>query len=66
MFTHEQLDFVSSINGNALDPNETCLSIIVSILQDAWMVVHSEADQKMEIWTITITSEWTGVFNLRT
>jgi len=49
MFTHEQLDFVSSINGNAVDPNETCFSIIVSILQDAWMVVHSEVDQKMEM-----------------
>lgn len=50
MFTHEQLDFVSSsINGNALDPNETCLSTIFSILQDAWMVVHSEVSQKIKI-----------------
>jgi hypothetical protein len=49
MFTHEQLDFVSSsINGNALDPNETHLSIIFSIPQDAWMV-HSEVNLKMEI-----------------
>jgi hypothetical protein len=49
MFTREQLDFVASINGNALDPNETCLSTIFSILQDAWMVVHSEVNQKIKI-----------------